>query len=825
MKSVYKLSLFIFFTNILYAIEAQAVIPWHVVDTYIETVKTFSSTSKPGSKSITTETSTEQYKDSDGNTIEKVTTKTFEITADIVEKVVQKRQVFKMEKVNRRGITKRKTHKGRTYRETITESSGETKTLVDTEITETIITRAIKTETPADTPKKTEGNVAINQDFGSNAQYMGTRTEMVSNESTYYLNLDEFSERSNAVVNQDAALARGWTGKGSTIGIIDTGIDLDHSEFNSEGKIVYMKDFTGTGMQDTVGHGSHVAGIAAGEMDGEGIMGIAPDANLAIIKVSDNWHYSMSWARKGLKDMINNVNDLAVVNISANTNYSADYRDAMTNHGDGIFTNDHVYYGGENYYNLEIPSQWTNKLVGNDVVLVFSAGNQSNDYVQNPASFATATDSDGNLLGDGRILIAGMWNFKTETVEGGKAGHICKNFSGDQCNDAYRTSDFYLLAPGSGVTSANFDGTYKQMSGTSQAAPVVSGAVAVIHQMWPYMSGNNIVKVLTTTADKSITGYDVNTHGQGLLDLDKATQPIGDVGISYTGRKGTTVPLSGGIAIAGGDDSSLSSLNSVSVVDSIDRHYTINLKPAATTMNSLIPIYQLDHAVGSSWSSKFVGGAMEHKGMYFNTYETPYTIDRDSVQNFTVGFDDTVFMKRNPYTGILENPSAWQSKFTFTQSYGSPFMAFSGMWGQTRSSQTFEFSQMYKPNNFYGQIGLMYTTTQFEQGLVKQVDPISSVYGMVGWANQNWNLYVGFKPTVISGNVHMQIPTSVDAAGNMHYTSAKASLKGEVIKYIGAQFNLVDYKDKFNNGHALRMNGVVDEYGDSRFGSHWIMEF
>ncbi len=84
---------------------------------------------------------------------------------------------------------------------------------------------------------------------------------------------------------------------------------------------------------------------------------------------------------------------------------------------------------------------------------------------------------------------------------------------------------------------------------------------------------------------------------------------------------------------------------------------------------------------------------------------------------------------------------------------------------------------------------------------------------------------MGFKPTVISGNVHMQIPTSVDTAGNMHYSSAKASLKGEVIKYIGAQFNLIDYKDRFNNDHALRMNGVVDEYGESRVGSYWAMEF
>jgi len=800
---------------------ALAVIPWQVVDTYVETVKTFSSKALPGNVSTTTETSTEQYKDADGNTVEKTTVKTFEVTADVVEKLVQKRQVFKMEKINRRGILKQKTHKGRTYRETVRETSGETKTLADTQVTEKIIEYA--KVTPPTTPRDKSTNVAVNQDFGDNAQYLGTRTEMISDESSYYANLEEFGKQ-NSAVNQDAALARGWTGKGSTIAILDSGIDLDHSEFDN-GKIVYTKDFTGTGMQDNIGHGSHVAGIAAGDMDGTGIMGIAPDADLAIVKITDNWSASMRNAKQGMKYLIEDGVDVTVFNLSANANYSRDYIDSIQQVGDGIYISDHQFYGGSSYYNLENPAGFANKLQGNEAVLVMSAGNQSNDFVQNPATFATATDSNGVLLGDGRMLIAGMWNTGTETVEGGKAGHVCKNYVGGECNDVYRTSDFYILAPGDGITSADMDGGYRNFSGTSQAAPVISGAVAVVHQMWPYMKGNQIVKVLTTTADKTIANYDENVHGQGLLDLDKATQPLGDVGISYTGRTGTTVPLSGGIAIAGVDEGALASLSSVSVVDSIDRHYTINLKPAATTMNSMIPIYQLDHSVGNSWSSKFVGGAQEYKGMYFNAYETPMMIDRDPVQNFTVGFDDTVFMKRNPYTGAVENPSAWKSNFTFTQSFGSPFMAFSGMWGQTNSSQTFEFSQMYKPNNWYGQLGVMYTTTQFEQGLVREVDPITSMYGVAGWANDNWNLYVGFKPTVISGNVHMQIPTTVDASGNMHYSSAKASLKGDVVKYVGAQYNLVNHKDKFNNEHSVRMNGVVDEFGDSRVGAFWSMEF
>ena len=824
-------SVLIALTIFSWVLPAYAVIPWTVVNTYETTVKSFPPVVKGETTTTETETLTEEFQDSKGNTVRKTTVNTYNITGKVTEYWVQKRMVVEKEKINKKGIRKTQTNYGRTYRVLDrTETTGGTRALAKSDVSEEIIAYA-KVEEPvvvAETTKPNPGgnttNVAVDQDFGDNAQYLGTPTEMVSNESSYYANLNEF-KGINGTVNQDAALARGWTGKGSTIGIIDSGIDLDHSEFDSVGKIVYTKDFTGTGIQDNVGHGSHVASIAAGELDGSGIVGIAPDANLAVFKITNNWSSSMMYARQAIKDAKTNGIDVTVFNVSSNVNYQSEYRDAMIDMGNGIFVNNHSIYGGANYYNLEKPNGWATALEGTESVLVVSAGNHSENYVQSPAVFATATNADGTLMLDGRMLIAGNWNTGTQTVEGAGAGHICKAWDGAQCNDAYRTKDFYILAPGMGVEGANHDGGYRTLSGSSQAAPVVAGAVAVVHQMWPYMKGDQIVKVLTTTADKTITGYNEDTHGSGLLDLDKATQPLGDVGISYTGRTGTTVPLSGGIAIAGVDESALASLSSVSVVDSIGRDYAINLKPAATTMNSLIPIYQLDHSVGSSWSSKFVGGGMEARGMYFGTYETPGTMDRESFTNVTLGFDDTVFMKRDPVTGRVMNPSDWQSKFTFTQSYGSPFMAFSGMWGQTNSSQTFEFSQMYKPNNWYGQLGVMYTTTQFDQGLVTKVDPITSMYGMAGWSNDNWNLYVGFKPTVISGNVHLNIPTSVDASGNMHYTSAKANLKGDVVKYVGAQYNLVNHKDKFNNEHSLKMNGVVDEFGDSRVGAFWSMEF
>lgn len=79
----------------------------------------------------------------------------------------------------------------------------------------------------------------------------------------------------------DATWKIGFTGAGIRLGIVDTGIDRTHPDFRT--RIVAYEDFTGTGMLDKVGHGTHVAGIAAG--GGTLYRGAAPDASLVIAKV------------------------------------------------------------------------------------------------------------------------------------------------------------------------------------------------------------------------------------------------------------------------------------------------------------------------------------------------------------------------------------------------------------------------------------------------------------------------------------------------------------------------------------------------------------
>ena len=239
-----------------------------------------------------------------------------------------------------------------------------------------------------------EAEAPATLDFGDNSIYLGTPTEMPSSDPTYYQGLSNFKDH-NSIVGQDWALSRGWTGKGSTIGILDSGVDIDHPELVGKVKYQWEPGYD-NGIEDSVGHGSHVASIAAGNMGGD-VMGIAPDANLAIVKITDSWSASMSFARQGITYLKNNT-DAVVANLSANTNYHSSYTSSVTNRGNGVFTSNHIHYGGSNYYNMETPDSWGSAMSGSEIVLTISAGNQSNTF--------GATDLSEAALESGLIQIS-----------------------------------------------------------------------------------------------------------------------------------------------------------------------------------------------------------------------------------------------------------------------------------------------------------------------------------------------------------------------------------------------------------------------------------
>jgi hypothetical protein len=200
---------------------------------------------------------------------------------------------------------------------------------------------------------------------------------------------------------------------------------------------------------------------------------------------------------------------------------------------------------------------------------------------------ATATEN-GQLILGGRMLVVGNWDQNNNVVQGAKAGHLCTTYdeAAATCKDAASMRDFYILAPGMSVKSANKGdpNAIVDMSGTSMAAPQVTGALAILNQMWPHMKGENLVKLVTTTASKDLPGYNPGVHGSGLLDLDRATQPVGATGIPTSGRTSGAIAslstLSGGALVGSISSEAFAPLANVMVLDSFERDYTIDLSEA-----------------------------------------------------------------------------------------------------------------------------------------------------------------------------------------------------------------------------------------------------
>jgi len=443
----------------------------------------------------------------------------------------------------------------------------------------------------------------VSNTYTDNDNNLGTKTANLSTTVADHQTTEYNNSTGLDMINAADAYAKGWTGEGAVLGVIDTWQDKDHADFN--GKYQWYKDYVRN--SDTVplygsqhSHGTHVAGIVAAEKNSTGTHGVAYNADLvgANVDYHGNGMINKGLAQQALHDMAKlkspesaggEAMNIIAVNMSFNQpNFFYDGNGStVTQLADGTYNATEITsrilnngYGDSQYWKVA---------TDNDIILVNSAGNYGFDHAGDPGIWAVEEDANGNLILGGKMVIVGSWD--GTGVAGNKAGHVCLNINtvNNTCNDTHRLSDFYILAPGQAINSTIPTGTGSNgndtttMSGTSMAAPHVTGAFGVLHQMWPYMAGDNLVKLVMNTADKNLTGYNVNIHGQGLLDLDEATKPQGAVGLATSGRVDhPTVSLnntyySTGTALP----SSLSNLK-IMVLDEYDRNYYMDLGSSFT---------------------------------------------------------------------------------------------------------------------------------------------------------------------------------------------------------------------------------------------------
>lgn len=278
-------------------------------------------------------------------------------------------------------------------------------------------------------------------------------------------------------IRADSAHLRGITGRGITIGVLDTGIDVRHREFlQTNGRLLpgYNAVTAGSDVTDRPGHGTHVAGIVGAGRDGRGVYGVAYDATLLPVKVfPDSGNGSTVALDRGLRHLIGKA---AIASMSVSSAAAYDPRA-------------------------------TQEAVRSGMVLVASAGNSGSPNPGWPANFAKEPWANNQIIAVGAV----------------DAQNRIASFS----NRAGDVAGWYLVAPGTGIVSAAPDDRYATKNGTSMAAPMVSGAAALIRQMWPALRADQVATILFVTAtDLGAPGIDT-VYGRGLLNIEKALQPVG----------------------------------------------------------------------------------------------------------------------------------------------------------------------------------------------------------------------------------------------------------------------------------------------------------
>lgn len=359
----------------------------------------------------------------------------------------------------------------------------------------------------------------------------------------------------------------GASGVGATIAIVDSGIDTANTEF--AGRIAATsRDVVGfrslSNAEDD--HGTQVALVAAAARNDSGIVGMAWNATVQMLRADTPG--------------------------TCNASDGCTFADA--NIAAGI---DAAVSAGARVINLSLGGDPANaalrtsiaRAASSGAVIVVSAGNDGGSTSAgvdptNPDPFAASVLQAGGA----NVIIVGSVD---------DAG-VISDFSNRPGTSAAST----LMALGERVccvydgsvpkTTTGADGTFVTVvSGTSFAAPQVSGAVALLAEAFPNLTGAQIVDLLLRSArDAGSTGTDA-IYGRGLLDIARAFSPQGSTSLAGTQVAVSLASLSGATSAAMGDAVSGTSLGTV-MLDGYGRAYRVDLASGLRASSVRQPLFE-----------------------------------------------------------------------------------------------------------------------------------------------------------------------------------------------------------------------------------------
>ncbi|EGK8165679.1 S8 family serine peptidase [Campylobacter coli] len=351
------------------------------------------------------------------------------------------------------------------------------------------------------------------------------------------------------LINVSKAHDQGITGQGIIVGVIDSPINQNHPNFKDKilgqslgktGNKAYTPDFN----SDV--HGSHVAGIIGAKRNNTYPYGVAYDAKIyglqatganvgrVVLTPANAYDY---FKDKDVK-IINNSWGSAIFPV-VGMKQLAWYSDTLKKE-----TPDYIISTASS---KNITKELIQLSKEKQVLMVFASHNQG---ISSPDLEAVLPYYDESLKA--WLSVGSLDSSKINKDPKGKLVVQAQGLS-DFGNAFVGAENFSLVAPGSNINSINasygvrdgiFGGTnrklYRTLSGTSMAAPMVSGAAALVSQKFPFLNGKQIADILLSTANKNYQApkltvkvtkdlYDIKTRKkQDYYTIIYIDQPVPD---------------------------------------------------------------------------------------------------------------------------------------------------------------------------------------------------------------------------------------------------------------------------------------------------------